>query len=545
MRSILSVVSRRVRKTRIVETSEVVLEDADVSLVKNSSLFDLGFYNLQISAPFDNIADAIRHYIDEGASLCLNPNEFFDTAWYYEAYPHTRSLGLNPLLDFISQNSGYERNPSSKFDCAWYLSNYLDVANAKIHPLLHYMKHGRFEFRSTSRLVVDPAIPTRFANIMSDLKPLDPIVRFELSAGVEEVSEDNRTYVSLRSAGQFLCNDTAFHDRRDIFPPRPYFTLMKEVGVVGGSRLLVKNPDVILSDEIAAFRGASGWSVRPHKISMGTDGQARLSLTRAYPNVIERGIHLMHDYGANYFHMITELLPRILIAEEAGLESDIPFLIQDGLHPNLLKLIELMNPEKRRLIVLKDFHLYKAKEMVYLSDVSGLQDVYNGKRDPENTALHGEAIATIVDRIKHQMAPSMTSPWRKLYIRRVGRYRGLLNENKIEEILVDRGFELVSLEGLSLAAQIRLFSQASCVIAPTGAALTNMVWCQPDTKIGVLVGEHEAMPMEIWSQLGQIPRCDVSILPCKRVPGATNTFSIHDDYKADIDLFEIWLHQFL
>ena len=47
----------------------------------------------------------------------------------------------------------------------------------------------------------------------------------------------------------------------------------------------------------------------------------------------------------------------------------------------------------------------------------------------------------------------------------------------------EHGFEIVDLVGESLEAQIELFSQTSLIVAPTGAALTNMLFCPPGTKV--------------------------------------------------------------
>jgi capsular polysaccharide biosynthesis protein len=39
--------------------------------------------------------------------------------------------------------------------------------------------------------------------------------------------------------------------------------------------------------------------------------------------------------------------------------------------------------------------------------------------------------------------------------------------------------------------QIKLFAQASMVVAPTGAALTNMLFCRPGTKVVIFMSNHE------------------------------------------------------
>ena len=39
---------------------------------------------------------------------------------------------------------------------------------------------------------------------------------------------------------------------------------------------------------------------------------------------IATGINLMHEYSNNYFHFVAETLPRLVLADEAGLPDDLP-----------------------------------------------------------------------------------------------------------------------------------------------------------------------------------------------------------------------------
>jgi len=68
---------------------------------------------------------------------------------------------------------------------------------------------------------------------------------------------------------------------------------------------------------------------------------------------------------------------------------------------------------------------------------------------------------------------------RKVYIHRVGKTRGILNEDDVVARLKNEGWGIVDTEALTLAQQVALFSQAEVICGLHGAAFTNLLWCQP------------------------------------------------------------------
>ena len=111
-------------------------------------------------------------------------------------------------------------------------------------------------------------------------------------------------------------------------------------------------------------------------------------------------------------------------------------------------------------------------------------------------------------RFKHLMVPSLSNhhdgvltpplaPWlrhfkgkyqksntqhRKIYIERQGSITRNIN-NHDELLLALKGWESVKLETMSIADQIKTFSEASHILAPHGAGLVNLLWCKGGTKV--------------------------------------------------------------
>jgi capsular polysaccharide biosynthesis protein len=81
----------------------------------------------------------------------------------------------------------------------------------------------------------------------------------------------------------------------------------------------------------------------------------------------------------------------------------------------------------------------------------------------------------------------------RIYVSRKGR-RKCLNETEVFAILAARGFTFVEDKPRSLADQIGIFSNAKVIVAPHGAALTNLLWCEQGTRVIELFGETYQPP---------------------------------------------------
>ena len=73
-------------------------------------------------------------------------------------------------------------------------------------------------------------------------------------------------------------------------------------------------------------------------------------------------------------------------------------------------------------------------------------------------------------------------PHRKILVLRPGAVTRRI-QNSDELMLNLKGWETVVLEKMSIREQMKTFAEASHVMAAHGAGLTNLLWCQPGTKV--------------------------------------------------------------
>lgn len=77
-----------------------------------------------------------------------------------------------------------------------------------------------------------------------------------------------------------------------------------------------------------------------------------------------------------------------------------------------------------------------------------------------------------------------------------------MNQREIEARVEKLGFEVMHADELDLEAQIRAFQDAEVIVGPTGAQMTNMVWCKPGAKVVVLASDHPSHQLYFGSSWG-------------------------------------------
>lgn len=313
---------------------------------------------------------------------------------------------------------------------------------------------------------------------------------------------------------------------------RGYVSIINHAVITGGSSLVLSQTGDLLSDEMVDFPTKDFGIKSPH-ISYRYKNKVILSYRKKTNTRIKEGILLSCDHDNNYFHWLVECLPKLVFIDDLKQFKEVPLLIPHGLHENLLAALTRVNINHHPIINLSPGIAYRVDRLVFPSNLSRVIDRYKGPPVfDKDIILSQKWIARVADILKSD-AQLCKKPWRKLYLARRKGFRALVNQPEIERLMTEHNFEIVESDHVSLNHQIELFSQASVIVAPTGAALTNMLFCQPGTKVIILMSNHETTNFSFWTNLGNIAGLDVEIIAGERLFNLTNYYSVHDDYVVD------------
>jgi hypothetical protein len=180
--------------------------------------------------------------------------------------------------------------------------------------------------------------------------------------------------------------------------------------------------------------------------------------------VVREGVvaSLASPWPENYYHFITDVVPKLVLMDACGVGRDVPLLVLRGLAETRFfrEALTLGRFPERRFLVTEDDTFVETGELIFANSSvkTFLAETLLAVRDYFGVAADGRGE-------------------RRLFITRSpARGRTVTNFSEIEDVLERYGFEVVDTDGLSLRAQIDCFAGARYVAGIHGAGLVNMLF---------------------------------------------------------------------
>jgi capsular polysaccharide biosynthesis protein len=176
-------------------------------------------------------------------------------------------------------------------------------------------------------------------------------------------------------------------------------------------------------------------------------------------------VSLIADGQGNYYHWMFDVLPRLAALEPESVAHRHYLVCQE--QPFHRQTLDLLNIPVSSRTAPATLRFYTAPELLVPLAPLGVS--------PENVRFVRRLLLE-----RTGLAAPFTGD--RIYIsRRHANSRRVLNEEELEPVLEKYGFRICYLEQLSLTQQMQLFSGAGIILAPHGAAWTNLIFTQPGT----------------------------------------------------------------
>lgn len=199
-----------------------------------------------------------------------------------------------------------------------------------------------------------------------------------------------------------------------------------------------------------------------------------------YPvtQVAGRCLSLMSNASNNYYHFLLDCIARLHLVQKAGIElQDIDFIhLPKPISDNAWSLLRQLGIEESKCI--------------WAEPKTGIQaDVLYATTHP---GLYLNYPRWVIDFWRTNIRCEVGEPRRRIYLPRPQGRRKVANEAELFPILQRYGFEILNMEEID--NQPQLFHDAAAIVTSHGAALANLVFCQPGTQVLELMSLEHRLP---------------------------------------------------
>jgi hypothetical protein len=272
------------------------------------------------------------------------------------------------------------------------------------------------------------------------------------------VARDAERLVREVPAGVPADHGTFVAEREEVVP-RVAVAELPGGRVLGPYRAVITGRGTLIG-ELSPYFGISSPNQNPVFIGPGAPP----------PTVVPERIGVLAARGdVSYYHYLVDVLPRLALLEE--LDDPPEKLYVPASLPHQQQLLELLGIPPERIIDADKVRHLQAETLV----APGLPDS-DLKTPPWMVAfLRGRLLPPGARRVAG----------RRLYVTR-GRRRGsrvVTNEDELVGVLEPLGFHVVDPGRLPVVEQIRTFAEADWVVAPHGAALTNLAFASRGASV--------------------------------------------------------------
>ena len=207
--------------------------------------------------------------------------------------------------------------------------------------------------------------------------------------------------------------------------------------------------------------------------------------------------------GDYYYHWMLDVLPRLhlLRLSDISLDAIDFFVFNDIAKPFQQETLKILGiPQEKTIASQRRPHI-QARRLVTTSIPTNIPK-WSGRfmEGPPRWVcqfLRSEFLPLVQGNARYQKREKSDKPERIYINRQQAGHRRLINETEVIRLLGQFGFVSVSLESLSVLEQVELLASARVVVAPHGGGLTNLVFCQPGTKV-IEIFSHRYVSSCYW-----------------------------------------------
>ena len=363
-------------------------------------------------------------------------------------------------------------------------------------------------------------------------RPLTTLNEFSQKNRIPTLKIADATLVKTPPPEVFPAKDKAYlispHESYDF--PEIYVSKISKGKVYGGTNLVLVENEVICHDLYDFERDFTSEELHGRTLIDPKSKRIRWLLHDKEPEVISAAAPFVDACAPNYAHWLTEVLPRVATFCNDDRFEDVPIVINEGLHRNIMESLALVVGAEREILILPIGRALIA-DTLFVTSVVGyvpfdrrnnkFSEYSHGLFNPISFALVKEKIDISMANISNKGFPD------KIYLRRNSGARKVVNGPEIEKYFQSIGYAIVEPEKLSFSQQVKLFGNAKVIVGSSGAALANLIFAPKDAKIFIFISKFKDTSYWYWQNIACATGNEIYYILGEQING---DHSIHSDY---------------
>lgn len=316
--------------------------------------------------------------------------------------------------------------------------------------------------------------------------------------------------------------------------------------VVGGSNIVFSG-GVAICHDLYDFK-ADDTSEELHNLFRIDPEKNTIKINKEpeYVESLTTAAIFLDSCAQNYAHWISEVLPRIAAFCKEDRFKDVPLIVDQGLHINLMESLSPIVGRNRKILTIPRHQFIEFDSLLLVSAAGyvpfGVRSTRFG--EPSQGVFNPLALKQMAEVVIEKMKDLPQRQWPdKIFLTRPTKARNLINGLSLEFALADRGYTQIDPGELTFLEQVQLFSRAKKIVSTTGAALVNAIFSPPGSEITVIMSKHKEMIYRYWLNMLSPLGLDITYIlgeaHSKKYLGIHADFVISNqcilDYFADMD----------
>ena len=262
-------------------------------------------------------------------------------------------------------------------------------------------------------------------------------------------------------------------------------------------------------------------------------------------------ISLLKEHSVNYYHFMTEGLPRLIQIVDVLREKneqfnseDYALLVDDEMPKQCIEAIELVLNSSIEIVFVKKGEIFYCEELIYCTPMWTSLDNTTGLPNPKKEFFVDKyAINLVKESILSNFVTKTktTNKLRKVYLQRLNnKLRPISNLKQLEVLLLKNDFEFVDVGSLDLKEQIELFQSVDIIVGASGVAFTNLIFMKENSIAISFYPSASATNYYVFQPLSDVSNVElVHFL----TTSSNVDLSVHAEASIDLDNLNLLLKE--